>query len=422
MFEGIVNLPPATFAWVDVRGELRPQTYWRLPTSRKSEREISYEEAQKQLAEIYADSVGIRLRADVPLAAELSGGMDSTTLVALAARRLRGENAPHRLQTFTVRYGDPKFDESGFAKQAADMAGAEFNPLELTSGDYWDAAADMMHTLEQPYESPNLLGCRAMWTTMKGLGIRVVLNGGAGDELLAGYIESHLFPFLRELAGSGQWSAALRESREWRGTSYFTAVKARRYALHQLPGPLRRSYVRRAFRLPEFSAFTPPPGGDAGIVGRAAARAHGGLSKVLSANITTSPIPMYVVQSDKLAMSVPIEVRYPFLDHRLMDFAFQLPLTHLIRGGRSKAVLRDAARGLVPDAVINRREKMGFPVPLRQWMHEGAQHIRSQLGKEPRSRRFIDPAAVLSRTELFSEAALWRIHQVELWMKTFDLS
>lgn len=421
MFDGIVNLPPATIAWLDVRGEVRPQSYWQLPAARRAEHEIGYEEAQRHLLSLLADSVGIRLRADVPLAAELSGGMDSTSMVALAAKRLREEEGPHRLRTFTIRYGDPKFDESAYAAKTAEMAGADFNPLLPKSADYWTAAETMMSTMEQPYESPNLIGCLSMWTIMKGLGIRVVLNGGAGDELLAGYIHSHLLPFLRELLLSGRWRASLNEALAWRGTEYVRGVFVRHYVLHQMAGPLRRSYVRRIFDLPEFAALVTPPGGIDRMVREAELQKLGGLSDVLIRNVTTAPIPMYVVQSDKLAMSVPVEVRYPYLDHRLMEFGFQLPISYLIRGGRSKAVLRDAARGLIPDEVISRREKMGFPVPLRQWMREGLPSFRAQFGNDPRSGRFINAAAAVGTTDRISEAMLWRIHQVELWMKVFDL-
>lgn len=256
---------------------------------------------------------------------------------------------------------------------------------------------------------------------MKSLGIRVSLNGGAGDELLAGYIGHHLLPFLREMLENGQWSAAMNEVRLWRGTPYLNGVLARRFALHQMPGPLRRMYARRILALPEFSAFPLPPDGGDRIVGAAEKLGLGNLSTTLARNIGFTPIPMYVVQSDKLAMSIPMELRYPFLDHRMMDFAFQLPVSYLIRAGRSKAVLRDAARGLVPDEVINRREKMGFPVPLRQWMHEGMEYLRTQLGPEARSGRFVNAATVLADSGRFSEAVLWRIHQVELWMRVFDL-
>lgn len=422
LYEGIVNLPAASFAWLDKSFTLTPQTYWRLPETRLTEQDIGYDEARQRLLDLLDDSVNIRLRADVPLAAELSGGMDSTTLVALAARRLRQSNSPHPLRTFTIRYDDPAFDESSYAQKVAQQAGVEFNPLLLRSEDYWSSAENMIQTMQQPYESPNLMGCLWMWRLMKKDGIHVVLNGGGGDELLAGYIHAHLLPYLRELLTTGRWSDALREAGHWIKTDYLHPVKLRRYLLHQLPALFRGFYMRRAFKRPEFSALRPPADGLRRFVRESDSVNRCGLGAILRRNIERAPIPMYVVQSDKLAMSLPIEVRYPYLDYRLLDFAFQLPLTYLIRHGKSKAVLRDAARGLIPDAVINRREKMGFPVPLRQWMHEGTARFLAQFSGDPRSGRFINTTAVRDQSAPLSEAMRWRVSQVELWMKTFDLT
>lgn len=420
-FEGIVNLPPASSMWVDARGATSPATFWSLPNKRWTMREVPYGEARHRLETLLGESIALRLRADVPLAAELSGGMDSTTMVAMAARHLREQKAPHRLRTFTIRYDDPQFDESPYAAMTAGHVDAEFNAIRLTSEDYWSHADGMMRVLEQPYQSPNLLGCQAMWKQMKALGIRVSLNGGAGDELLAGYTFQHLIPFLADLVCRGRWLAALREGRAWADTDYLNNVEVRRYLIHQLPHVFNSWYMRRIPRLPLFRCFTAVDSELNRMAEHYSNHARGGLDRRLHRDMEFFPIPMYVVQSDKLAMSIPIEIRYPFLDHRLIDAAFQLPTDYFIRGGRSKAILRDAARGLVPDPVINRRLKMGFPVPLGQWMREGREHIRREFGPEQRSGRFVNGGRLCDESDRLDAEILWRAHQIELWMRTFDL-
>ena len=132
-------------------------------------------------------------------------------------------------------------------------------------------------------------------------------------------------------------------------------------------------------------------------------------------------MPMYMVHGDKLCMSVPIEVRFPFLDPGLMDFAFRLPVEYFIRNGESKSVLREVMRERLPETVIRRRDKMGFPVPLEQWMREGQSRIVSDLRSGDRAHRFLNIDYICSHYDRIDPSLMWRIHQVDTWMRLHDL-
>jgi asparagine synthase (glutamine-hydrolysing) len=421
-YGGIDQFPPGTMTWVGADGRIDTKPYWQLPRERLSRRDISYPESAIELSQRLRSSVALRIRSDVPVAAELSGGMDSTSIVSLAADLLREAGGPP-LQTITIRYPDNKYDESPLAKCVANASSTPWESICLEGRQYWEASEEMVRIQEQPYESPNQLGSRAMWRWMKDRGFRVVLSGGAGDELLAGYIGHMLGPFLTELVVKGDWQSFWREVRAWWGGKYLNAAILWRYLSRHLPGATGRWYLAQQFSRPFYAALRRPGPSEfaAVLVAHHHARVHPTLSAALRSSMGYSPMPMYMVHGDKLSMSVPIEVRFPFLDPSLMEFAFRLPIEYFIRKGESKSVLREAMRERLPETVIRRRDKMGFPVPLERWMHEGQSRIVSELRSGDRAHRFLNIDYISSNYDRIDPCLMWRIHQVDTWMRLHDL-
>ncbi len=419
-FKDVEQLPPGSFMRISPDGRRTIEKYWNLPTSRWSAGDLSFEEASSGFIERLTSSVALRLRADVPVAAELSGGLDSTSVVHIASRLIREQNLP-ALQTVTIRYHDPAFDESPLAGEVAKHCGVPWQALMLEAADYWRSADELLRIQEQPYESPNLLGSQTLWRFFRSLGIRVVLNGGGGDELIGGYINQHLPPLIFEKLLNGNILGAISEARAWQGMPYVSSTVMRRHLLFSLPKPFRRIYIQRMMSLPMFACLQPcGMHNNTSVMGDAMNMRHAKLSNTLPSNINFFPIPMYMVHGDKLSMSLPIEVRFPFLDPNLVDFAFRLPVDYLIRNGYSKAVLREPMRAHLPAAITNRREKMGFPVPLAEWMRKGRADIIREA-REGRSRAYIDASALERDFDTLEPGLIWRIHQVTRWMQRFDL-
>lgn len=422
-FANVEQLAPGTWARVDASGKMSVQAYWKLPTRRLGTSEISFDEAAAGLAERLRASVELRLRADVPVASELSGGMDSTSIVALAAEHRRASGG-EKLKAVTIRYEDRAFDESALALAAAEFCGVDAEALCLDSQDYWGVAEEMAAVQEQPYESPNLTGNRAMWRWMKERGIRVVLNGLGGDELLGGYIGWHLCPFFWELFLQGKWGAAAREWPHWGGHRDRSWVAMRRHFLRNMPGAAGRLYLKRMLSMPVFACLKLPGGAAADSLLHAGMRTGAlTLGPYLQLDNDYAPLPMYLVIGDKLSMSLPVEVRYPFLDPEVMAFSFTLPVEYFFRDGMSKAVLRHAMRKHLPAEVLERREKMGFPVPLARWMNEGRERIGAELlANGSRMRRWLDGDRFVREFALWDPGLVWRVHQVETWMRLNDLA
>jgi len=420
-FKGIEQLPPGTFMRIKADGRFEIEKYWSLPKTRWTGHDLSFEEASTGFIDHLTKSIALRLRADVPVAAELSGGMDSTSIVHIASQLIREQHL-QPIETVTIRYHDPAHDESPLAEEVARKCGVSWKALLLEASDYWRSANELLRVQEQPYESPNLLGSLTLWHYFKDQGIRVVLNGGGGDELIGGYIGQHLPPLIFEKVLQGNLIGAITEARAWQGMPYIHHSVMRRHLLFCLPKALRRIYLNHMLNLPAFASIRPCLSGSGeALMNDAMSMRHARLSDTLPGNINFFPIPMYMVHGDKLSMSLPIEVRFPFLDPNLVEFAFQLPVDYLIRNGFSKAVLREPMRKHLPSSITNRREKMGFPVPLAHWMREGKAEIINEV-KAGRCRAFIDADALNRDFDTMDPGFIWRIHQVVRWMERFDMN
>jgi len=206
-YSRIRTFPRASFAWVNDDGSFEPQSYWSLPNVRLSEADIGIEEASEQFSTIISDAVRIRLRADVPVASQLSGGMDSSTLLALAC------GVKDSLDTYTVKFSDKGKDEEPYARLVAETYSQQVNyhVIKPPSGDLLENLDDYVGLMEAPFHSPNQFTNFRIWQTMREKGYRVVLYGAGGDELFAGYRSDYIAPYLRLLLKRREYSRFLRE-------------------------------------------------------------------------------------------------------------------------------------------------------------------------------------------------------------------
>jgi asparagine synthase (glutamine-hydrolysing) len=356
-FEGIQALPAGSFSIVDEEFPQKVVKYWGVPSQRLRETEISTEEAARSLRELLTDAVRIRLRADVPVCVELSGGMDSSTLVALAAAA-----TSQRVTTFTVRYPEQQWNEEPYARSIGQRFNTDYRVLDSPTDRFWQQIAAFSRLEEEPYHSPNLQTNQEIWALMRHQGMKVSLNGAASDELFAGY-PAFYAPAQAELLMSGRFSHFLDNlihhtespSRSAAGLGPFKHL-AREVAKGF--SPLARRRLRERMKHVRCGTFHPFPGD------------RKFLTKILYDAVTNTRIPYWLASGDRTYMGVPIEVRAPFLDYRVVELAFRLPVTYLFRHGWHKWILRKAMEGLLPDDVLWRRNKMGFPFPYERFFSE----------------------------------------------------
>ena len=407
-FRGIRRLPAAqVLRWQDGRSTLR--RYW---TPRRVEAPGGYGEAVERVRELLLDSIRLRLRSDVPVGTSLSGGVDSSTVVALSAR-LAGD---HRRHAFTARFRGFERDEWQYAAEVAESAGVvEHHSVEPTAHDLLGHLDRLVLDHEEPVGS---LSIYAQWRVMeaaKEAGVTVLLDGQGGDELFAGYPTA---------VGYALRSLPVRAAvRELAGAPRTAALVAQAFAMDHLPNPARRLYRRRtatAYAARELVEASAPK---IRAFARLGGRNGSPLARELLAEAFDTSLPNLLRYADRSSMAHSREVRLPFLDRRIAELALSLPASFLYENGVTKRVLRDAARGLVPETVLARRDKVGFEPPQQRWLAEpGLRKLTADVLLDPAADRrgLYDRAAIeedFRRGEWRDSDGIWRALNAELWLR-----
>lgn len=363
LFDGIHHLPAAHFAVVslDKLERIEPRRYWQAEL--KPVLDISFDEAAAQLRTLFMDSVALHLRADVPVGAALSGGIDSSAVVG-AMRELEGPNLD--LHTFTFVAPGADVNEEHWADMAAQHAHATQHKVSLSGQELVAELDGLISTQGEPFGTTSIFAQNRVFKLAANNGIKVTLDGQGADEILAGYV-----PFfaarLATLVKSGQWLKAVRFLSHMDGTSG-VALRAARFILPQaLQGPARRlvgeglvpSWMNGEWFQAQGVAMQAPQKPVSGDVMR----------HELLHSLTDRILPSLLRYQDRNAMSHSVESRVPFLTVKMVEFLYSLPEAFLISDqGESKSVFRTAMRGIAPDPILDRRDKIGFATPEETWL------------------------------------------------------
>jgi asparagine synthase (glutamine-hydrolysing) len=366
IWQGIRHLMPG--CWMKfTRGGVEQGRWWNLADQR--EREQDFDAWSEEFLDILDDATRIRLRADVPWGAFLSGGVDSSTIVALMARHVR-----EPVRTFCIGFADPRFDESAYAAQAAERFGCAHTSevAELNMLDRWP---QVLYHLDQPHGDASFMPTLRV-SELAARHVKVVLTGDGGDELFAGY-EKYADYFARPDAFT-QKEAAFRRG-------YFDAISLftpqARQALY------RPETARRLRDIDSFEVAARPWFEEAAHFDRINQALYLDMQLLLSGNNLVKP--------DRMGMAVSIEARTPFLDWRMMEFAFRSPgRTKLAADGDKKHWFKRAVTPLIGEDLAYRRKQM-FTVPIGEWFrHESHGWLRQVLAGSALLRELFEPAEI----------------------------
>ena len=395
-FEGIHSLPSASWAAVEAGFPDTARVFWQVPRheERLTENDISTDEAARTLRETLQESVRIRLRADVPLSVELSGGLDSSTLVALAAQAHDGP-----ITTYTIRFPEKQWNEEPYARSVADRYGVDYRVIDSPTENFWADIRPFTHLEEEPYHSPNLQTNQVIWTQMRAMGTKVSLNGAGGDENFAGYSQYYIAAQTERLL-NGRFASYFRNALGYsegrtnlRMTlTPFTALASEAFGRLGLARRKRLGY----FRGPTFPGRKRQPLS---------------LTEALYSDMTNTLMPYWLRSGDRGYMGIPLEVRAPFLDYRVIELAFRLPTGYLFREGWHKWILRKAVEDILPADVVWRRNKMGFPFPYGRFYEENRRIVDLILD------RATNPYMDLTQRRLLGDN--WRALGFILWYEYF---
>lgn len=415
-FEGIESLAPGHYLVLDDAGRGTAKRYWRsgaaeVPSSRKA--------AVERFRELVFDSVRLRLRSDVPVGSSLSGGLDSSTIVAA----IDASKGPRTVQqkTFSARFHSAAHDEGRFIDVVTYQVSAEPHEVWVEPDAFMAEFSEMQWHQEEPIASASPF---AQWQVMRLAAqnhTTVLLDGQGADEILAGYDQAHGM-FWAHWLRKGRLDRALREVGAYGKRYHGFREPALFAAYYSLPGTARDALAEIYYHSADLvaasmhSEFSPAhvdtdaPFGDR-------------LRNEMVRWQATTQLPEFLRYADRNSMAFGREVRLPFLDHRIVEYCFGLPPEMLLSNAVTKVVLRDAMRGIVPDRILDRKDKLAYAPPQRQWTQGPLRPWMDQMlaGAEQRTDVF-NPAMIRrirSRVRAGGNDRLaWRVVSTEAWFQS----
>jgi asparagine synthase (glutamine-hydrolysing) len=382
IYQGISKLLPGHYLLWE-KGKISTHQYWDIPSNGQSNSPDDFQQHSQRLRQTLEDAVKLRMIADVPLGAFLSGGVDSSIIVALMAR-----NSGNPIKTFNISYPDlPVYDERSYARELAAMYNTDHHEIRLNSNEILQIIPEVLSSLGEPFGDSSILPTLVVSRETRK-DVTVALAGDGGDELFAGYrlylgetfykYYDHLPQWFRRY-GLESWIPLLPDSRNVKWLEYIRRVKKFIRGAH---GDLihRLFLWREVFSSELISALLngePKPlesvSGESWL--RGFDRWPGDdLNRLLYVEVKDSLPCDMLTKVDLMSMKKALEVRVPFLDHRVVELAFQMPGSMKLRGLKRKFILLETFRDLLPPTLLN-RPKQGFEVPISAWLKKDLKHM-----------------------------------------------
>lgn len=392
IYQGIGKLPPGHYLKVDRTGRESKQRYWSLdwgagpsgwdhselglPSAADWDHEAAWREA---LVAALQDAIRLRLVSEVPIGALLSGGVDSSAVSALMA-----EMVPD-LRTFSIGFEEESFDESSYAKDVAKKIGSDHHARVFDSGKFGPCLDAVRGFMDEPFSDASILPTHFLSKTVKDAGVTVVLSGDGADELFCGYptyLAQRAAGLVNRVPGSAGMNRVAQNLADFLPSSYdniSTDYKVRRFLAGATLPPGRRQVTwlgsfledeMLAVLSPEIRSRLSQDGPWTEVDAHdkwAASRGAQGVERQMHLDLRTYMGDDILVKVDRASMAVSLEVRVPFLDHRLVELATRMPLKFKLQGRQGKAILKTAMKSRLPRSVTSRGKK-GFGMPVAHWL------------------------------------------------------
>jgi len=429
LFSGIKKLEPGHYILIKKQYDTLQYThtqYWDIdftPVDIKTESEYVNE-----LIALLDDSIRLHLRSDVPLGAHLSGGLDSSAVVCFASQMLEGIT----FKTFTGAFSEGKqYDETVYAKLVANHANSQYLETFIPSKEFSTILPSLIYYMDEPAAGPGLIP-QYYVSKLAAEHVKVVLGGQGGDELLMGYARyfiAHLETCLSDAIFNSQSGSSSLQAiapnlsllknykpmlRYFFSEGLFDNDDARYFRLinrnEDAKGLFQPDVFKNQQTFERFQAIFNRKGLDSMM------------NKMSYFDLKTSLTSLLQVE-DRTSMAVSIESRVPLLDHKLVEFIANIPSDIKFSQGKTKYLFREAIKNTIPPAIFNRQDKIGFPVPINEWMQgkDKAFVFDTLLSQKARERGIYDIATIekrLSEPSQFSRV-VWGLLCLELWFNQF---
>ena len=429
LFQDVVELKPAHSLTIH-NGKVEIEKYWEVYFEPDLDHSFLYFE--DHLRELIEESVHLHTRSDVPIGAYLSGGLDSSTVAALASRDNPGE-----FMGFSGKFAEgPEFDESAYALEVAKKNNFQLKEKIINSNEFIENIRKVIYYMDYPAAGPGSFP-QYMVSQMASKYRKVVLGGQGGDEIFGGYTR-YLIAYFEQCIKAAIDGTINNGNFIVTYESIIPNLQSLRnykpllqeFWSDELFAPMDRRYFRLVNRagsisdeinwglLENYSAFQT----FSKIFNSNNVRKESYLDQMTHFDFKTL-LPALLHVEDRVSMAHGIESRVPFLDYKIVEFAAKMPSNVKFKDGNLKHILRRAAKPFVPDSVYQRKDKMGFPTPLSEWIGGPAKTFIMDIfnSKKAQSREYINNQSIIDQIEKeprFSRKT-WGFLCLELWQQEF---
>jgi asparagine synthase (glutamine-hydrolysing) len=432
IYEGINKLPAAHKLTLE-NGRVNVERYWQL--SYKTAEPVPGEnEAAEHLRELLADAVRMRLVSDVPLGVLLSGGVDSSTIAALAVRA-----SSEAVKTFSISFAESSFDESAYARGVAKFLGTDHHEERLSANLAANLVSEIGSWMDEPFSDPSLVPTYLL-SRFTRKHVTVALGGDGGDELFAGYPMytghrwAEIYKRVPTVLRRGLIEPVVKLlpvktknlSFDYKALRFVTGAKYDAITRHHVWFGSFTPEEQQQLLTPEALAAS-----DGDIYAEAQIIAAECNSDDLVTQMQSVDTRLYLAEDiltkvDRASMAVSLEVRAPFLDPRVAEFAASLPCNYKLRGLKTKYILKKAVHDMLPP-FVTRRGKKGFGVPVAEWLKVKLRPLARDLLSPERVRRagVFNPEFVARLQDEHERGVanhrklLWTLLMFELWHESF---
>jgi len=411
LLEGIQQIRPGHWLRFNASGTSQ-HSYWNLHSSSENVSEI---DAIDQLDELLTSAIELRLRSDVPIGSLLSGGLDSTTIVCLVRKILDDRRAENDFEFFSAVFNEEAYSERKYVEKTVQQTKMPVHWVYPDPEQLADTLPKLLYHQDFPIRS---LAVYSQWCLMQEVqqsNIVVLLNGQGSDEIFAGY-GSHNAAHAAEQTGRARLFAA------WK--TYRTLVRTRDVSNKQAVMMIAYELLKQ-IQKPNQPKRRSPLLNEPMVSERVWPRQRGALTDRLAHDLLCSAMPEYLRYEDRNSMAFTLESRLPFLDYRLVEWAFTLPSHLKIQGESSKHILREFARDLIPPEVSNRTDKMGFVSPQEVWQKTVLRDEINLTLAKPCHSQWNDlgvPAIQKDQIKDYSWANAWRLYSFRKWEQQLEMN
>ncbi len=431
-FDGIFKFPAAHSAAVSLRDgslKMQPRPYWSFPSKEFVGTEP---EAVEQFRSLFLDAVSVHARSDVPVGTCLSGGLDSSSIVCISEILRRNHEIPNYSHS---AYGycpaDEQFSERTCMQTVVDTSSIRMHYVEVSQRDFISSLRHILKAQDEPFGSASIAVQWAVFRCARETGMIVMLDGQGADEIMAGY-HYYFNSLAAQLLSKLALFRFLRFRAEYQREIGPFPLSLKATVIGLMPPILRRALRGAKLKnLPGIPKGRIRPVMCSDLLGQYVSippdetRPPFSLNNVLKKDVQSVSLPALLRYEDRNSMAHSIEARVPFLDYRLVDFVFTLPDDWKIRGTTTKYILRQAMRGILPETIRLRKDKLGFKAAPNLTFKLARQHRdsivdnRTEL-EERWFRRAVVERIIDGADQSFDEEfALWRIINTKLWVRQF---